>query len=112
MNLPPVAAASQTSWYNSLRDFARMIASLVALSAANMRDSRSFCSSARAFSSARSKLASANDTFSASRCNSAIISGLKVPNSLDRNTSAPIASPFLSNGNAAPDLLPLSRTTG
>ncbi len=73
-----------------------MIASLVALSAANMRDSRSFCSSARAFSSARSKLASANDTFSASRCNSAIISGLKVPNSLERNTSAPIASPFLS----------------
>ena len=47
-----------------------MIASLVAPSAANMRVRRSFCSSVFAFSSARSKLPSAKDTLSASRCSS------------------------------------------
>ena len=41
---PPLAAASHTSSCSSVRDFARMIASLVALSAANMRPSRSFFS--------------------------------------------------------------------
>ena len=55
VNLPPLAAASHTSSNSSLRDFARMIASLVALSAASMRVRRSFCSSVLAFSSARSK---------------------------------------------------------
>ena len=55
VNLPPFAAAWHTSSNSSLRDFARMIASLVALSAASMRVRRSFCSSVLAFSSARSK---------------------------------------------------------
>ncbi len=50
LNLPPCAAASHTSSNISVRDLARMIASLVALSAANIRVSRSFCSSAFAFS--------------------------------------------------------------
>ena len=45
VNLPPSTAAAQTSSNISARDLARMIASLVALSAANMRVSRSFCSS-------------------------------------------------------------------
>ena len=64
---PPCAAASQTSSYSSVRVLARMIASLVALSAANMRVNRFFCSSALAFALARSKLSSANETFSAIR---------------------------------------------
>ena len=64
VNLPPVAAAAQTRSNSSVRDFARMIASLVALSAANIRASRSFCSSVLAFSSARSKFSSANETLS------------------------------------------------
>ena len=76
VNLPPCRAASHTSSNNSLRDLARMIASLVALSAANMRVRRSFCSSVLAFSSARSKLSSANDTLSASRCSSSTNSGV------------------------------------
>src|SRR5213080_1555335 len=42
VNLPPFAAASHTSAYSSARDDARMIASLVALSAASMRVRRSF----------------------------------------------------------------------
>ena len=61
-----------------LRDLARTIASLVALSAANMRVRRSFCSSVLAFSSARSKFSSANDTLSASRCSSSANSGVNV----------------------------------
>jgi hypothetical protein len=55
-----------------------MIASLVALSAANIRPSRSFCSSVLAFSSARSKFSSANDTLSASRRSNSANSGVKV----------------------------------
>src|SRR5258705_6028109 len=51
-----------------------MIASLVALSAANIRDSRSFCWSALAFSLARSKLSSATETLSAIRASRAMIS--------------------------------------
>jgi hypothetical protein len=42
VNLPPFAAASHTSSNSSVRDDARMIASLVELSAASMRVKRSF----------------------------------------------------------------------
>ena len=78
MNLPPLAAASHTRSNNSARDVARMIASLVALSAASMRVRRSFWISVRALSSAWSKFSSANDTLSAKRCSSSENSGVKV----------------------------------
>ncbi len=42
VNLPPFAAASHTISNSSLRDLARMMASLVALSEANIRVRRSF----------------------------------------------------------------------
>src|SRR5947207_15884062 len=42
VNLPPLAAASHTSSNRSARDDARMIASLVELSAASIRVRRSF----------------------------------------------------------------------
>ena len=74
LNLAPFTAASQTSSNSSARDFARMMASLVALSAANIRVRRSFCASVFAFSAARSKLSSATETFSAMRAISAMIS--------------------------------------
>jgi len=83
LNLPPIAAASHTSSNSSARDDARMIASLVALSAASMRVRRSFWTSVLALSSARSKFSSANDTLSANRCSSSENSAVKVSLSSD-----------------------------
>ena len=83
VNLPPFAAASHTRSNSSARDDARMIASLVALSAASMRVRRSFWTSVRALSSARSKFSSANDTLSANRCSSSENSEVKVSLSSD-----------------------------
>ena len=100
VNLPPFAAASHTSSNSSVRDLARMIASLVALSAANMRVRRSFCASAFAFSSARSKLSSANDTFSAIRASSATISSSAAQDLPTKNSRTPTLSPALIRGTA------------
>ena len=112
VNFPPLAAASHTSSNSSLRDLARIIASLVALSAASIRVRRSFCSSVLAFSSARSKLPSAKDTLSASRCSSSANSGVNVSICEEINSITPTDCPSTSSGNAAPDLAPSLRMIG
>ena len=91
VNLPPFAAALHTSSNSSARDLARMIASLVALSAANIRVRRSFWLSVLAFSSARSKFPIANDTLSASRCSSSANSGVNVSFSEEMKNMTPTA---------------------
>ena len=108
LNLPPCAAAWQASSNISVRDFARMIASLVALSAANIRVSRSFCSSALAFSFARSKLSSANETFSAIRASSAMISSSTAHDLPTKNVRTPTLSPALIRGTATQATTPVS----
>ena len=60
-----------------------MIASLVALRASNIPASRSFCFSALAFSSARSKFSSAKATFCARPRSSSTNSGVNVPRSIE-----------------------------
>jgi len=107
VNLPPFAAASHTISNSCGRDLARMIASLVALSAANIRLSRSFCSSVFCFSSTRSKLSRANETFSASLPRSSTRSSVNAASSQERKRSTPTAlSPFFSKGKLAPDRVP------
>ena len=83
-----------------------MIASLVSLSAANMRVSRSFCSSALAFSSARSKLSSAKETFSASLSSSSTNSGVNASFSGRENSITPTACSADEQRKAAPDRVP------
>ena len=114
LNRPPCAAAVHTSSNISVRDLARMIASLVALSAANIRVNRSFCSSAFAFAFARSKLSSANETFSAIRASSAMISSSAAHDLPTKNITTPTLCPALIRGTRdagddaglASDLLP------
>ena len=105
LNRPPFAAASHTSSNSSVRDVARTIASLVALSAASMRASRSFWASALAFSLARSKLSSANETFSAIRAISATISSSSAHVLPTKNSNTPMLSLGLDqrNGDAGGD---------
>jgi len=86
-----------------------MIASLVALSAANMRVNRSCCWSATAFSFARSKLSSANDTFSAIRASNAMISSSSAQDLLTKNSSTPTLRPPLVRGTATQAITPVSR---
>src|SRR5216683_7665303 len=107
LNVPPKTAASHTSSNSCARVLARMIASLVALRASNIPVRRSFCFSAFAFSSARSKCPRAKETFSASRCRSSTSSGVNVPNSGELKMSTPAGRSPLSNGSAAHDLTPL-----
>src|ERR1700686_5315252 len=76
-----------------------MIASLVALSASSMPARRSFCLSALAFSSARSKFSSATDTFSAMRPISAMISSSLAQDFSIRNSSTPMLLPALMSGS-------------
>ena len=71
-----------------------------------MRVRRSFCPSVFAFSSARSKLSSANDTLSASRCSSSANSGVNVSASAEMKNITPTGWPETNSGNAAPDLAP------
>jgi hypothetical protein len=67
VNLPPFTAASQTNWNSSARVWACMIASFVALRAANIRVRRSLGSSGKKPPSARPTLLRASVTFSDSR---------------------------------------------
>ena len=109
LNRPPFAAASHTSSNSSVRDVARTIASLVALSAASMRPRRSFWASALAFSPARSKFSSANETFSAIRAISAMISSSSAHDFPTKNISTPMLSPALISGTATQAVTPVSR---
>ncbi len=111
LNFAPSAAASHTSSNSSARDFARMIASLVALSAANMRESRSFCASALAFSLARSKLSSATDTFSAIRAISAMTSSSVLHSFPTKKIKTPMILPSLVSGTATQAMTPASSPT-
>ena len=106
---PPRSAASQTNSNSSARDLARVIASFAALSAANMRVVRSRCSSALAFSAARSKLSSAKETFSAMRENSAMISSSVAHARPTKNISTPMLLPPLIMGTATQAMTPASR---
>ena len=84
-----------------------MIASLVALSAANMRVSRSFCSSAFVFSAARSKFSSAKETFSAIRDSTATISSSAAQDLPTKNISTPTLLPNLIRGTATQATTPV-----
>ena len=86
-----------------------MIASLVALSAANMRVKRSFWTSVLVFSSARSKFSSANETLSTSRCSSSANSGVNVSFSRDMKDITPTICPCTHRGNEAPEFVPSLR---
>jgi hypothetical protein len=109
VNLPPLAAASHTSSNSSAREVARMIASLVELSAASMRVRRSFCTSVLDLSSAWSKFSNAKDTLSTRRCNSSANSDVNVSFSSDMNDITPTTCPCTSKGNDAPEFVPSSR---
>src|SRR5467141_778264 len=95
VNVPSKTAASHTSSNNCARVLARMIASLVALRASNIPVRRSFCFSALAFSSARSKLSRANETFSAIRAKSSMISLSAAQDLLTKNINTPTLLPAL-----------------
>ncbi len=109
LNRPPFAAASHTSSNSSARDVARTIASLVVLSAPSMRASRSFWASAFAFSLARSKFSSANETFSAIRAISATTSSSSAHDLPTKNISTPTLCPDLISGTATQAVTPVSR---
>jgi len=111
LNRPPLDAAAHTNSNISSRDLARMIASLVALNAANIRDSRSFCWSALAFSLACSKLSGATETFSAIRANSATISSSAAQFLPTKNINTPMLLPNLVSGSATQAMTPVSRPT-
>ena len=109
LNFAPCTAPAQTRSNSSVRERARMIASLVALSAANIRASRSSCSSTFAFSSARSKFSRANETFSPIRASSAMISLSAAQAWLTQNIKTPMLLRNLTSGTATQATIPRSR---
>ena len=74
-----------------------------------MRVSRSFWASALAFSLARSKLSSANETFSAIRAISATISSSSAHSFPTKNINTPTLSSALIRGTATQAVTPVSR---
>ena len=98
-NVPPSTAASHTSSQSSSRVSARMIVSLVALSAAYIREMISRCCS-------RSKILRPKETFSTIRSIKATISSVKKHASAKENRKTPMLDLSLIIGTAAEALTP------
>jgi len=101
VNFPPFAAASHTISNSCVRDLARMIASLVALRAPNMRFNLRKARSLPLRAASRSKLSSAYEMFADMRSSSETIWPSSEPASRRVTSSTPTLRPLQISGNAA-----------